>query len=149
MKTWVLIAIATAAVVIVVAFLLYKQYCSEPQTISKHTEEVPPEPLPQKQQKSAHEIPALVLFASESCIHCKKLMPTWAELMKQVKRPGVLNVIEFTKEKNPQEFQGKSLPGVPTIRFYPDGYGNDVYVEYNGDRSLESLVKFVRSGGIQ
>lgn len=149
-----IIAIAVVAVILVGGFFVYKSWCSKPvkenikriePSVIEHP--IPSEPIPRHNTRES-KTPALVLFYSEKCGHCVKMGPVWREFSSKVRKPGILDVFEFEASKNPEEIKNNKIAGFPTIRFYPEGYPGVASIEYKGNRSAESLTKFVMSGGM-
>jgi protein disulfide-isomerase A1 len=77
------------------------------------------------------------------CGHCKKLKPTWDSLgarYAEHKDRIVIAKMDATENDLPPSAPFR-VAGFPTIKFKPAG-GRD-FVDYDGDRSLESLIAFV------
>jgi|SRR3972149_7112237 len=91
--------------------------------------------------------PAIVLFYSNGCPHCKKMMPAWDALVDILGKEENLDAIAISAADNMKEAQYNKIMGYPTIRFYPEGYPSDKFIVYSGDRSTESLLSFVQSEG--
>ena len=51
----------------------------------------------------------------------------------------------FFKDGTKNELEDISIKSFPTIKLFPKG--SDEIIEYNGARTLESLIKFVESLG--
>lgn len=100
-----------------------------------------PRPLPPQSQK-----PAVVLFYAEWCGHSKQMMPAWKEATQILSQEGY-PIIEKEPSKDMDEIQSQNVQGFPTIRVYPQGYPSANFVKYQGDRTAQSIVNFVRSGG--
>ncbi|TFY68678.1 hypothetical protein EVJ58_g843 [Rhodofomes roseus] len=82
------------------------------------------------------------LYASW-CGHCKRLKPTWDQLGDRY--AAVKDRITIAKMEAQENDLPPSVPfrvgGFPTLKFKPAGTRE--FIDYNGDRSLESLVAFV------
>lgn len=111
----------------------------------------PPEPRPSAVQppQGTHAKPAVVLFYAEWCGHSKNMMPAWEEASQTLRSYGTVDVIDLEHGRNKDEIQKHNVQGFPTIRLYPEGFPSQNFVEYQGDRSADSIVKFVSSGGQQ
>lgn len=96
-------------------------------------------------QKVQQGEPALVMFWSQNCVHCHNMKPAWIETMKRL--DGKFKVVDA--EQSDPDCQHFKLQGYPTIRLFPQGIDQlENFVEYQGDRSPDSFVRFVESGGI-
>ena len=91
--------------------------------------------------------PALVMFYAEWCGHSKQLMPGWQQLTQTLNQTGKLDVISLEQKGNENEMRKHGVTGFPTIRFYPEGFPGANPIEYSGNRTVDSLIKFARSGG--
>ncbi|KAF7723087.1 protein disulfide-isomerase precursor [Apophysomyces ossiformis] len=79
------------------------------------------------------------------CGHCKNLAPTWTELGELAQKQDsaqnlVVAKMDGTENDIPEE-AGFSVAGFPTLKFFKADT-NEI-VDYDGDRSLEDLIKFV------
>jgi protein disulfide-isomerase A1 len=77
------------------------------------------------------------------CGHCKKLKPTWDSLGSRyadIKDRIVIAKMDATENDLPPSVPFK-VAGFPTIKF--KAAGGREFVDYDGDRSLESLIAFV------
>ncbi|EPQ59417.1 protein disulfide isomerase [Gloeophyllum trabeum ATCC 11539] len=84
-----------------------------------------------------------VEFYASWCGHCKRLKPTWDSLGEKfgdVKDRVVIAKMEATENDLPPSVPFR-ISGFPTLKFKPAG--SKEFLDYDGDRSLESLVAFV------
>lgn len=86
-----------------------------------------------KFMKLSFQTKTLVLFNIEGCVHCKMLEPIWNEVENDIKQNQKLDIIKIEGKNIP-----KNVVGVPTIRLYKD----EKFIEYNGDRTKEDILKF-------
>ena len=89
----------------------------------------------------------LVLFHADWCGHCKKFMPQWDTMSKEINdsESGVkLIKVECgdasNNEKHSEIMKKYSIKGYPTILSF-DESGN--HSEYEGDRSKEGVAQFL------
>jgi len=80
--------------------------------------------------------PVVVKFYAPWCGHCKKLAPTWDELMKE--HPG--KVIKVDADKNGDIAKEYGVQGFPTIMVFKGGKKVN---DYDGPREKSSLQKFI------
>jgi len=86
-----------------------------------------------------------VEFYAPWCGHCKRLKPTWdslAERYEGVKDRLLIAKMDATENDLPPSVDFR-ISGFPTLKFKPAG--EKAFVDYNGDRSLESLIEFVEA----
>jgi len=84
-----------------------------------------------------------VEFYATWCGHCKRLKPIWEQLGdKYAAIKDRLVIAKFEAQENdlPPSFPFR-IAGFPTLKFKPAG--SREFVDYEGDRSYESLVAFV------
>ncbi|EIM88466.1 disulfide isomerase [Stereum hirsutum FP-91666 SS1] len=84
-----------------------------------------------------------VEFYATWCGHCKRLKPTWdslGERFEHVRDSLLIAKMEATENDLPASVPFR-VAGFPTIKFKPAGSRD--FIDYDGDRSLESLIAFV------
>jgi protein disulfide-isomerase A1 len=84
-------------------------------------------------------------FYAPWCGHCKRLKPVWenlAELYQGQKDKLTVLKMDATTNDLPASVDFK-ISGFPTIKFKPAG--TKTFIDYEGDRSLESLIEFVQT----
>ncbi|KAF9057611.1 disulfide isomerase [Panaeolus papilionaceus] len=84
-----------------------------------------------------------VEFYASWCGHCKRLAPIWDNLGQKyapIKDKLVIAKMEATENDLPTSVPFR-ITGFPTLKFKPAGSRD--FVDYEGDRSFESLVAFV------
>ena len=80
---------------------------------------------------------------STRCGHCKRLKPTWDQLgehFADLKDRVTIAKIEATENDLPPSVPFR-ISGFPTLKFKRAGSRD--FIDYDGDRSLESLIAFV------
>jgi len=85
----------------------------------------------------------LVEFYAPWCGHCKQLAPIWDELGAKFKDSETIVVAKMDSTAN--ELEDVKIQSFPTIKFFPKAGGE--VVDYNGERTLDALTKFLESGG--
>lgn len=123
-------------------------------------------PVPEKQEQAVIEVVAdefdkyvlqsdkdvLVEFYAPWCTHCKRLAPTYAKLAElyandtQSRKKVQVVKMDATANDVPPSAQ-IVVTGFPTIALKPAGKGAPQFVDYEGDRSLESFIEFIASKG--
>jgi len=85
----------------------------------------------------------LVEFYAPWCGHCKQLAPIYDELGEAMKDRDDVVVAKLDATAN--ELEHTKVGSFPTIKLYKKG--SNEAVEYNGERTLDGLKKFIESGG--
>ena len=134
----------------IIVFLLYnrsqEQY-QEPVRKIEPPRHAPPPPPQEVETKVMGNKPALVLFYADWCGHSKTMMPVWQQLKDMLSQSGGIDVLDLEHGRNAEEIKSHGVRGFPELRLYPTGFPSDNFIPYGGDRSMESLMKFVQSGG--
>jgi protein disulfide-isomerase A1 len=86
----------------------------------------------------------MVLFYSPWCYHCKALLPKYEEVAKKLKakNPKLL-LTKINAIENEVESIGDY--GFPKIKFYPGNKKDRPPIDYDGDKSVEDIIKFIKS----
>lgn len=71
------------------------------------------------------------------------MAPIWDELAEKFKDRDDLVIAKMDSTAN--EVEQVKVQSFPTLKFFPKG--SQQVVDYNGERTLEALTKFVESGG--
>ncbi|XP_075225832.1 protein disulfide isomerase [Lycorma delicatula] len=85
----------------------------------------------------------LVEFYAPWCGHCKQLAPIYDELGEAFKDNP--NVIIAKMDATANELEHTKITSFPTLKLYAKG--DNKVIEYNGERTLEGLTKFLETGG--
>ncbi|KAI0771623.1 protein disulfide isomerase [Trametes elegans] len=121
----------------------------EPQLKSQPIPETQDEPVFNLVGKQFEEVvfddnkDVFVEFYATWCGHCKRLKPTWDSLgehFDKVKDRVTIAKMEATENDLPPTVPFR-VAGFPTLKFKKAGTRD--FIDYDGDRSLESLIAFV------
>lgn len=82
-------------------------------------------------------------FYAPWCGHCQRLAPTWDTLGDKYKNSNVVIAQMDATENDIPPTAPFKVQGFPTLKFRPAG--SEEWVDYQGDRSLESLVEFIEA----
>jgi len=86
----------------------------------------------------------LVEFYAPWCGHCKQLAPTWDKLGEKYKESETVVIAKMDSTAN--ELEEVKVQGFPTIKLFKKG--DNKVIDYNGERTLDGLVKFIESDGV-
>jgi protein disulfide-isomerase A1 len=84
----------------------------------------------------------LVEFYAPWCGHCKQLSPIYDELATNFKDNADIVVAKMDSTVN--ELEDVKVQSFPTIKLWTK---DNQIIDYNGERTLEGLTKFINSGG--
>lgn len=85
----------------------------------------------------------LVEFYAPWCGHCKQLIPIYDQLGDKFKDSETVIIAKIDATAN--ELEHTKIQSFPTIKLYKKG--DNSVIDYNGERTLEGLTKFIESGG--
>jgi len=85
----------------------------------------------------------LVEFYAPWCGHCKQLVPIYEELAMKYKDHESIVIAKMDSTAN--ELEHTKIQSFPTIKLYQKG--DNKVVEYNGERTLAGMSKFLETGG--
>lgn len=85
----------------------------------------------------------LVEFYAPWCGHCKQLSPIFDKLGEHFASSDSIVIAKMDATVN--ELEHTKISSFPTLKLYKKG-DNEI-LEYNGERTLEGLIKFMESGG--
>lgn len=126
-----------ASITYIIIFLLFIYFLYLKEGYENATEDTTIDNLLKKIESGEN---ILVLLHAEWCGHCKNLMPTWNELMKEEEKVLKVNV-GGKSEKEKQLLEQFEVQGFPTIMKFSGGESQ----EYTGSRTKESLKKFLNN----
>lgn len=84
---------------------------------------------------------SLVEFYASWCGHCKNLAPIYEDLADVYKHTKDVQIVKIECDENRATCQQFGIKGFPTLKFFKAG--NDIPVEYEGGREVDSFVKFI------
>lgn len=86
-----------------------------------------------------------VEFYAPWCGHCKQLAPIFDQLGEKFKDSETVVVAKMDATAN--ELEHTKITSFPTLKLYKKG--DNSVVDYNGERTLEGMTKFLESGGLE
>ncbi|KAG5675933.1 hypothetical protein PVAND_005790 [Polypedilum vanderplanki] len=87
----------------------------------------------------------LVEFYAPWCSHCKQLAPIYDQLAEKFKDNDAIVIAKMDATVN--ELEHTKIQSFPTLKLYKKG--DNSVVDFNGERTLEGLSKFLESGGLE
>lgn len=87
----------------------------------------------------------LVEFYAPWCSHCKQLSPIYDQLAEKFKDNESILIAKMDATVN--ELEHTKIQSFPTLKLYKKG--DNSVVDFNGERTLEGLSKFLESGGLE
>jgi protein disulfide-isomerase A1 len=85
----------------------------------------------------------LVEFYAPWCGHCKQLAPIYDQLAENFKDRTDIVIAKMDSTVN--ELEDLKIQSFPTIKYFPKD--SDAIIDFNGDRTLEGMTKFLESDG--
>lgn len=114
---------------------------SSERSVQQQVETVQAQPV----QESKPSKGTLVLYHMNGCGHCAHMMEDWFRAREELSKQGY-DVLDFEASKNPQAVRDAQVRGFPSVRLYVV-YPSNNYIEYQGNRSADSLIRFTMSNG--
>ena len=85
----------------------------------------------------------IMLFYTQDCLNCKILIPIYEKVAKKMKE--INNNILFGKINMAEnEIESEDIISFPCIKYYKGLQKNKKGIIYNGDRSIDDLIKFIK-----
>lgn len=147
------VSIGVCIILAVALFVMWNRTSSPSPPPVQQQRPPPPKPMnPDHETKlseavSAQPKPAIVMFYASWCGPSKAALPEWQKLEAALKG-SPLQVISLEDSQYKKEIMENGVKGYPTIRLYPEGFPGPNPIEYQGPRTFESLMKFVKTGGV-
>ena len=82
----------------------------------------------------------LVFFSMDGCGHCEELKPTWDLLVTNYGNNNYIELKQVVSQQRPDLVKQYGVTGFPTILALHNG---QILKKYDGDRTYESLVRFM------
>lgn len=84
----------------------------------------------------------IILFYSPWCFNCKALLPKYQEMAKILKDNNKLLIAKINAVDN--EIESLDILEYPTIKFYPGNKKDKPPISYNGDKSVNDMIDFIK-----
>ena len=84
----------------------------------------------------------MVVFYAPWCHHCKEFLPKYEEIAKILKGNNKLLLAKIDGSSN--EVENVLISGFPTILFYPGNKKHEKPIQYNGKRTAEDIIRFIK-----
>lgn len=102
----------------------------------------------------AYNKPCMVFFNSPHCGHCVAMKPAWKQFEDAItcRLKGAIVSVDASTKEGVELSMIHNIRGLPTVLFLKDGLKSTSLgsrVDYEGDRSLESLKDFYMSNTSQ
>ncbi len=97
--------------------------------------------------KIINNVPWMIMFFAPWCGHCKRLMPTFDDFAEKYGDGRLLHVgrVNCDDGSNSNLCTAYEIGGYPTLLFLK----GDNYYDYNSERTVDGLKKFVFDGGYE
>ena len=85
-----------------------------------------------------------IVFYAPWCGHCKQLLPKYEEAAKKLKEKNP-KLLLAKMDATENEVESVHITGFPTIKFYPGNKKDKAPMDYNGARTTEDIIKFIKT----
>ncbi len=89
----------------------------------------------------------LEYYYSDTCPHCQNFRPTWDATVAEMKKQNLsVKAVEYNMKNEASHSRASkfSVEGLPTVLYVKD----EKATSFNGDRTVDDLIKFVKAQGI-
>ena len=84
----------------------------------------------------------MLIFYAPWCNHCKEFMPKYEEAANKLK---VNDKLIFAKiDGSANEVESITISGFPTLFFFPGNKKSEKPIQYNGKRTTEDIIEFIK-----
>ena len=89
----------------------------------------------------------MILFYSPLCYHlhenCKELLQNYPEVAKKLKKLNP-NLIMAKIDAIENEVESIQISSFPKVKFFPGKKKNKAPIDYDGDNSIDDIIKFIK-----
>ena len=86
----------------------------------------------------------MLVFYAPWCGHCKKLLPEYEKAALKLKEKNP-KVILARMDATENEVESVTITGFPTIKFYPGNKKDKRPMDYNGERTMDGIIKYLQT----
>ena len=86
----------------------------------------------------------MLVFYAPWCGHCKKLLPEYEKAANKLKENNP-KVVLAKMDATENEIESVEITGFPTIKFYPGNKKDKKPMDYNGERTMDGIIKYLQT----
>ena len=86
----------------------------------------------------------MLVFYAPWCGHCKKLLPEYEKAANKLKEKNP-KVVLAKMDATENEVESVEVTGFPTIKFYPGNKKGSRPMDYNGERTMDGIIKYLQT----